>query len=126
MLSLSVYQETGEKVDLAGLADPEVKEIAGIPNSKALISFCDAFMSGDVNALAQARDNLCEAMSVSAMVDAAGIASNFQRMNRIADATGIPAESTGNEKADAMREQLNERMGINSYQSASNTRGQDA
>ena len=121
MLSVSVYQSTGEKIDLTGLTDPNCKEIEGLPHSRAIIKFCDAFMSKDAEALAVAREKLLAEMGVDCMVDVAGIASNFQRMNRIADATGIPAESTGNEKADAMKAKLDEQLGMDKYISASNT-----
>ena len=39
--------------------------------------------------LAQARADVTAALGPAAMVDAAGVASNFERMVRIADATGI-------------------------------------
>ncbi len=121
MLSVSVYQSTSEKIDLTGLTDPNCKEIEGLPNSKSILGFCDAFMSQDESALAAARKLLVSEMGEAAMVDVAGIASNFQRMNRIADAIGIPAESTGNEKADAMKATLDEQLGTNKYLSATNT-----
>ena len=36
---------------------------------------------------------MLEGLSPAAMVDAAGVASNFERMVRIADATGIPLDA---------------------------------
>ena len=39
--------------------------------------------------LAQSRAAVVEALGPAAMVDAAGVASNFERMVRIADSTGI-------------------------------------
>ena len=47
-------------------------------------------MVGDDEAiLTQARQAVIEACSPAVLVDAAGVASNFERMVRIADATGI-------------------------------------
>ena len=38
------------------------------------------------------RHTLIETMGPAALVDTAGVASNFERMVRIADATGIPLD----------------------------------
>ena len=94
----------------------------GIPHSAALIGLCDAFVAGDASALASARDLSVHEMGPEAMVDAAGIASKFQRMNRIADGTGMPLEPIGRQKAGASREALKEQLGINRYRSAINTK----
>lgn len=48
---------------------------------------------GDDAALTHMRHAVIEAISPAAMVDAAGVASNFERMVRIADATGIPLDA---------------------------------
>ena len=44
---------------------------------------------GRPETLATSRAEVMKALSPAAMVDAAGVASNFERMVRIADATGI-------------------------------------
>jgi hypothetical protein len=46
----------------------------------------------DDDALARARNAVVNVLGATAMVDAAGVASNFERMVRIADATGIPLD----------------------------------
>ncbi len=46
----------------------------------------------DDEALTQARNAVVRVLGPAAMVDAAGVASNFERMVRIADATGIPLD----------------------------------
>ena len=56
-------------------------------------------------------------MGSAAMVDAAGVISNFQRMVRIADATGIPSDGP----MQVMSEDLREQLGINQYVSAANS-----
>ena len=58
-----------------------------IPRPRAA---AEAIVGGDEDSLRRARDEVTSAMGPEAMVDAAGVASNFQRMVRIADATGIP------------------------------------
>ncbi len=46
-------------------------------------------MQGDEETRARTRAAVIEALGPEAMVDAAGVAANFERMVRIADATGI-------------------------------------
>ena len=109
----------GKTVDLEGLADPGCKEIEGLEHSRVLIEYSDTFMTRDPEKLAEVRDKLEKEMGVEALVDAAGVASNFQRMVRIADATGIPAETnTSADKAD-----LIEKLDLYKYESAKNTLG---
>jgi hypothetical protein len=106
-------EATGESIDLDGLTGPGCTEIEGIPYSKALLGFANAFMDTDVEALTAARETLVQKMSVEAMVDAAGVASNFQRMVRIADSTGIPLDDWGDDALNVMTEELNDTLDIN-------------
>ena len=53
-----------------------------------LVAFAEAIVTG-AQPLAQSRVAVVEALGPEAMVDAAGVASNFERMVRIADSTGI-------------------------------------
>jgi hypothetical protein len=108
----------GESIDLEGLTDLACSRIEGIPHSEALMRFADAFMGKDTAALVDARETLVKEMSPEALVDAAGVASNFQRMVRIADGTGIPSDDI----MAVMQEEFCEKLGINEYGSASNTK----
>jgi len=121
VLRVSISEITGEEVDLDGLTDPACTEIKGIPHSEVLLKYANAFMSKNTEALVKARDTLVNEMGAAAMIDAAAVASNFQRMVRIADGTGIPLESMGDEM-DTMVEELGEQLGINEYVSAANSR----
>lgn len=121
MLRVSILEKTGADIDLDGLTDPNCTHLEGIPHADVLLRFANAFMGTDADALALARDALANEMGSAAMVDAAGVASNFQRMVRIADSTGIRLESMGDEM-DAMVEELNDKLGINDYASAANSR----
>lgn len=77
----------GAQVDLLALgSDVE----SGVPHGVVLIEFADAIVLGDANRIRNARDAVAAAMDARATVDAAAVASNFQRMVRIADSTGIP------------------------------------
>ena len=53
-----------------------------------LVAFAEAIVT-DAQTLAQSRAAVIEALGAEAMVDAAGVVSNFERMVRIADSTGI-------------------------------------
>ena len=110
-------QADGQSIDLEGLADPDCKEIAGLKNSKTLIEYADVFMSRDAVLLAVVCEKLEKEMGPQALVDAAGVASNFQRMVRIADGTGIPVDP-GNYD---MKADLIEQLDLKQYESAKNT-----
>ena len=107
----------GTPVDLNGISDSNCKVIDDVPHSEALLRFCDTFLGGDDDAFAAARDSLAEQMGPAAMVDVAGIAANFQRMDRIADAIGIPADAP----MVLMQEEFVDQLGLQNYASASNT-----
>ena len=76
-------------------------------------------MSTDSDALPAAREKLASEMGAEAMVDTAGVASNFQRMVRIADTTGIPPAEMGR---DDLTEELNNKLGLNEYVSSPTSR----
>jgi hypothetical protein len=108
----------GESIDLDGLTDPACTRIEGIEHSEPLLQFANAFMGDDAAALVAARETLVKAMGPEAMVDAAGVASNFQRVVRVADATGIPSDGP----IAVMQADLVEQLGIDKYVSAANTK----
>jgi len=84
-------------VNLAALIDHEAAATSGVEHGTLLIAFAETMVGEDDDTLTHVRHAVIEAMSPAALVDAAGVASNFERMVRIADATGI---------------QLDERMAI--------------
>ena len=59
-----------------------------MPHGAELVAFAEAIVTG-AKTLAQSRTAVVEALGPEAMVDAAGVVSNFERMVRIADSTGI-------------------------------------
>ena len=63
-------------------------------------------MGDDDATLTHARHAVIEGLSPEAMVDAAGVASNFERMVRIADATGIPLDERMEVLSQAVRDAL--------------------
>ena len=59
-----------------------------MPHGPELVAFAEAIVT-DAETLPQSRAAVVDALGPEAMVDAAGVASNFERMVRIADSTGI-------------------------------------
>ena len=76
-------------MNLSALTDHEAVTSSGVEHGNLLIAFAEAMARDDTAALTHARHAVIEGISPEAMVDAAGVASNFERMVRIADATGI-------------------------------------
>ena len=108
---------SGGSIDFDGLTDPSCTEIRGVPNSHELLQFTNACLDDDAAALAATRQALVDKMGSGALVDTVGVISNFQRMVRIADATGIPSDDA----MLVMSENLREQLGINRYVSAANS-----
>ncbi len=117
MMLRESIKAAGDSVDLEGLTDSSCLEIPGIAHSKILIEFADTFMSRDAEALADVRQRLEREMNVEAVIDAAGVASNFQRMDRIADGTGLRSDDQIRE----LQQDLVDQLGLGSYTSAANT-----
>lgn len=84
-----------------------------LPGGTALVRFTDAILR-DSEDLVAARNGLISEIGERAMVDAAGVVGNFQRMVRIADSTGIPVDGRMAEMNAEVREQL----GLNDLPSA--------
>jgi hypothetical protein len=74
------------------LTDRAAAATSGVEHGPLLLAFAEAMVEQDDDALTRTRHMMIEVMSPAAMVDAAGVASNFERMVRIADATGIPLD----------------------------------
>jgi hypothetical protein len=79
-------------VDLQ-LVNGEAGDSSNVDYSNELMSFATAVASRDEGELAERRRDLLDASNAAVLVDAAAVAGNFQRMVRIADATGIPIDS---------------------------------
>ena len=83
------------------MTDHAAAATSGVEHGNLLIAFAEAIAGDDDATLTRARHAVIEGFSLEALVDAAGVVSNFERMVRIADATGI---------------QLDERMAIMSQE----------
>ena len=70
----------------------EDEQATGVPGGEALIAFAEAAVTGASN-LAAARQRLLKALGQEALIEAAAVVGNFERMTRIADGTGIPIDA---------------------------------
>ncbi len=81
------------------------------------MTFAEAVVGGDELQVATARQVLLDAVGPEALVDAAAVAANFERMDRIADATGIPLDAP----MDLLTADLRSELGIDSFASSVNS-----
>ncbi len=121
MLSLSM-QTKGEEVDLGGVVRGADEVDERISHGKELARFAEAVILGSDGDLADARDAVIAAVGGDAFVDAAGVVGNFERMVRVADATGIPLDAS----AVGMTVDLREDLGLNSFGMADRTFGRES
>jgi hypothetical protein len=90
MLSWS-SAKTGGELDLTAVAAGTGE--TGVQNGAELLGFATACGERDDAELDRARAALVAATDEEFMVDAAGVAANFEMMTRLADATGARMES---------------------------------
>lgn len=78
----------------------------GIPHGRLLVEFAEAVLGSDDFRLAQARKRLGETLGTEALVDAAAVVANFNAIDRVADATGIPIDAERLELTADLRAEL--------------------
>jgi hypothetical protein len=94
-------QETETPVDLRAVVDPTVDPL--IPAGRELLSFVDATLTSPRTDKAR---SLRSAVGERALIMAAAVIGNFQMMNRVADATGMPVGTGSRRKNAALIEEL--------------------
>jgi len=112
MLRASI-EYSGNQAELGGIASGPKAGDSGIEHGERLTAFADAAVSGDLAEIATARDALRQAAGSEAVVDAAGVIGNFERMVRIADGTGIPLDGL----VDTMSSDIRENLGLETFSS---------
>ncbi len=117
MLRVST-QVTGTAVDLGAINDAE-RAALDLPLGGELVRFAEAVAYRDADALTRTRKALLDAGGAQVLVDAAGVAANFQRMVRIADATGIPVDNMSSD----LSAEIRSRLSLDQFASARNTPG---
>lgn len=107
---------TATEIDLQGIKGDANSAAIGIPFGTELMQFADS-LAGHASDLADRRQQLLDAAGPAVLVDAAGVAANFQRMVRIADAIGIPVDDMDTELGQGVRRELD----LEQFPSAVNT-----
>ncbi len=82
-------QISGLPLNLAGIADLGQDPL--IAGGTELLAFTTALVGRDVDSLGSARSALTAALGSEATARASAVAGNFEMMNRLLDATGVPA-----------------------------------
>ena len=106
----------GEKVNLQSVTNGSEIQ-SGVRCQDELIRFAEAAIGHDEVKITEARQALREIMGDKAVVDAAGVIANFQRMVRIANGAGIPLDKPMALVSAPMRSEL----GLDNYASSVNT-----
>ncbi len=105
MLRVSA-QTTDTEVDLQAINGNAESAAMGIEFGPELMRFGTAIAERNPTDIADARQALREAAGGVVVVDAAGVAANFQRMVRIADSIGIPVDDMTSELGREIRSTL--------------------
>ena len=106
MLRVSAMTTEAE-VDLQGVNGDAASAAVGIEYGAELMSFAESLAQRDEPGLARSRTALRQAAGDKVLVDAAGVAANFQRMVRIADSIGIPFDNMQSDFANSIQTELN-------------------
>ena len=97
---------TESNIDIQMINGESPQMSSDIEFGEVLMSFASSLASRDEILLSEARSQLLSIAGADVLVDAAGVAANFQRMVRIADAIGIPVDSDSNEISNDVRKDL--------------------
>ncbi len=97
------YNET--EVDLQAVNGDADSAAVGIEFGPELMRFAESLAARDDD-LEDHRQALLETAGPAVLVDAAGVAANFQRMVRIADAIGIPVDDRSGDMGRQVRAEL--------------------
>ena len=99
------------------MTDREAAEESGVEGGARLLAFAAALVAGDERELSAARERLRAELGPDFLVEAAAVASNFERMVRIADATGIPLDPM----MEAGTRELRDELGIDRWKRGQST-----
>ena len=82
---------SGETVDLHAVTEGE-GVTSGLPGGEGLTALAESTVRGDEEGMRAARVRVRGELGEAALVDAAAVIGNFERMVRIADGSGIPLD----------------------------------
>jgi hypothetical protein len=90
-------------LDVRAVRDPAIP--SGVPGGKLLLRLVDSLLvHSEPPSVLHAE--IIEELGAEALVDAASVFGNFQMMNRVADATGIPVSAASIERERDLIEML--------------------
>ncbi len=112
-------QTTKTEIDLHGIEGDADRAARGIEFGAELMRLAEAVARHDAVALPAARAALLQRAGAAVLVDAAGVAANFQRMVRIADSIGIAVDNLDSDVSREVRGTLR----LERFHSARNTPG---
>ena len=104
MLRVSAKATENNDLNLLAVTNSE-QESSGVEGGEALLAFAEAAVTQS-DRLPEARMKLLQELGEQAMLEAAAVVGNFERMTRIADATGIPLDGRNLEFTREVREAL--------------------
>lgn len=107
------------EIDLQSIHGNQSSAAKGIKYGPQLLAFAESIARRDTAAITASRVALLELAGPLVVVDAAGVAANFQRMVRIADSIGIPVDDMTTELGQQVRGELN----LEQFTSAQHTLG---
>lgn len=110
---------TETEIDIQAVNGDASAAAVGIEHGPELMQFAESLARRDEVELTTSRQALLASAGPAVLVDAAGVAANFQRMVRIADSMGIPVDDLNWEHSQEVREALH----LNRFASAQNTPG---
>ena len=99
-------QSSATDVDIQGIGGDAASAAQGIEFGSELMRFAEALADTNHEGLPDARAALYEVAGAAVLVDAAGVAANFQRMVRIADSIGIPYDQAESEMSQSITAEL--------------------
>ena len=108
----------GQEVDLRLAVEGSNGSDGGVAHGALLSDFATAAVTGDDEALQRTRREILDTLGTEELVDAAALVAHYEKMDRIADATGIPLDAPMQILGSGLRDSL----GVGKYASARNTK----
>ena len=90
----------------------------GVVHGALLSDFATAAVTGDDTALERTRREIFDKLGQEELVDAAALVAHYEKMDRIADATGLPLDAP----MQILGGELRDSLGIGKFTSAQNTK----
>lgn len=90
----------------------------GVAHGALLSDFASAAVTGDHPTLERTRREILDQLGPEELVDAAALVAHYEKMDRIADATGLPLDAP----MQVLGGELRNSLGIGKFTSAQNTK----